>query len=333
MVVKCHALRTHLLPKSMLNSMTMAEDLRSIIDALLTTEYGADISKLAKADAHALENVFNKKLVERYDILIKFAPEKMWGLLRAFSRRLDLQNLLRIFRGKFSKLPNERIQETLFPLAGFSDIDFDSFLKAESLDKAVESLKGTLYGRAVDTLGLVRELNNLLPLEFRLWGIHYGDLLSLLARVPGGEREYARRIIGTEIDATNCLICVASTAYGFDKEFVKRLLIPYSYRISSESFRVAAQTDSPDAVRNLLQPYVRIVNHVLNRDDDLAQVELLRYLQEEAEREVSRDSNYSYVLAYMLLCETECRDLSMIALAKQYRLKQEALRRGLISLR
>ncbi|MCS7116671.1 MAG: V-type ATPase subunit [Nitrososphaerota archaeon] len=363
--VKCHALKTHLLPKSTILSLNMCEDLRSMVDMLLASDYSADISKLTRLDAHALERIFGKKLVERYTILksnsieryvilkvrhkgfmgsslwriyeeglwgVEFPPEDLIGLIDVYARRLELQNIIRILRGKFSEILNEQIQETLFPLGKLSDIDFEVLLRVGKIDDVIEKLKGTIYGDLDEAYKLSRDHKSSLPMEMQLWATYYGYLINALSRIPKDEFENVKRIIGTEIDATNTFICTASVVYGYGKDFVKSIIVPFSFKLSVDTFKIAIQAESPEGLKKLLSPYAKIIDHIAKGDDMLAQVELYRYIRREAERQLLKDSTHAYVISYMLLCEVEFKDLTMMALGKQYGLKPEELKPYLISL-
>lgn len=363
-VVRCRALKTHLLPKQTIQSILMADSIRGIVDILLPTEYGAELSRLIKPDAHSLEKIFGKKLVDRYTTLLKLItwyvapafqrkgfmestlwriygedlwgtdspPKDIWGFTKAYSYRLELQNIIRILRGKFVKAPAEHIEESLLPLGRLTHIDYNSFLRVDTIDGAVELLRGTVFTPLTEALRLSHESKSTLPLEMQLWTIYYSYLLNALSGIPGEEKEDVRRIVGTEIDAINTLICTYSILYGYSKEFVRRLIIPYSYRVSSNSFLMAARADTTDALKNILSPYAKLVEHAARGDDVAAQVELYRYLRREAERQTMRDTGYAYILSYMLLCEIEYRDLVSATLGKQYGSKMEELKPYIISL-
>lgn len=363
-LVSCHAFKTHLLPKSMIYSLCMAEDIKSIVDALLKTDYGAELSKRTKVDAHALERIFSTKLVERYTNLVKLVerymgmtshlrgfmesplwriygeglwqieppPKDICGIIKAYSRKLELQNIIRILRGKFTKTSNEIIEEHIIPLKGLSNIKFNELLKADSIDVAIEMLKNTIYSQITEALKLSYKFKSFLPIEMKLWALYYGYFLDALSGAPTGEREDLKRLIGTEIDAINTLACAASLVYGYDKEFVRSVIIPFSFKVASYTFKIATQAENIETLKKLLSPYAKIIDHIVNGNDILAQVELYKYIRKEAERQLLKDSAYAYALSYMLLCEIEYKDLTLIVLGKQYGLKPEELKPRLISL-
>ncbi|MEM2634251.1 MAG: V-type ATPase subunit [Nitrososphaerales archaeon] len=373
-LVSCHALKTHILPKSMIYSLCMAEDVRSVIDTLLQTDYGAELSKQIKADAHTLERVFSEKLVERYTGLVRLVErytglvrlverytgltshlggfmesslwrtygENLWqielppkdisGIIKAYSRKLELQNIIRILRGKFTKAPNERIEEYIIPLGRLSNIKFNDLLKVESVDVAAKMLTNTIYSPLTEALKLSNEFKSFLPIEMKLWALYYSYFLNTLSNVPTDEKEDLKRIIGTEIDAINTFICTASVVYGYSKEFVKNLIIPFSFKVAVDTFKIATQAESVETLKKLLNPYIKIIDYIAKGDDISAHIELYRYIRKEAERQLLKDSAYAYILSCMLLCDIEYKDLTLIALGKQYGLKPEELRSRLISL-
>ncbi|RLG60155.1 hypothetical protein DRN86_03135, partial [Candidatus Geothermarchaeota archaeon] len=132
--------------------------------------------------------------------------------------------------------------------------------------------------------------------------------------------------------ALNCFNCVSSILYGFDKGLTRRLIIPYSFRVPLKSFEKIISSEKAELARELLLPYTRIVNQILEGNEELAQLEIFRYLYKEAMAEFMKGSTYAFVISCLFLCEVECRDLTSIALAKQYNVEEVELRRRLISL-
>lgn len=331
-LVRCHALKTRLLSEETFQALISADDVLDVVDVLNLTDYKANLAGLTKFDAFTLERIFNEKLVERYAFLMDRAEGRLWKLVSEYGRRMEVQNITRVLRSKASETPVERASEALLPIEGISNLNFGSMLEADDLEGVVKTLKGTVYESVIETLDSYRVYNSLLPVEYHLKSIYYRNLMEALRRVPRGDRAELRWFIGTEIDVTNCLTCAFSTIYDYDEEFTKKLIIPYPFKIPLEVLEEAIHVRDAQVLTRLLRPYAKIVDHILKGYDDVAEIEALRYVRDEAMEEFMRGMSYAYVLSCLFLCEVECRDLTFLVLTKHYKVEPKEVVKRLISL-
>ncbi len=97
------------------------------------------------------------------------------------------------------------------------------------------------------------------------------------------------------------------------------LLIPFAYKVPTSKFAEAVEAKTPQTILSILNPYARVVEHVIGKSEDLAEAEGLKLLRREAALTMREAfTGLPYVLSYLILCELECRDLTYTALALEH---------------
>ncbi|MEM3607599.1 MAG: V-type ATPase subunit [Candidatus Bathyarchaeia archaeon] len=317
--VRCHGLVTHLLPRDVLGALASAKGLQDLTSILTPTDYGHRIVGLEKVDAQALEEAFNQVLAERFRYVVKLAPENLEGFMEAYARRLEVRNLSRLLRGKYSAASPGEIGAWLTPLSGLSRLNWDALLEAESLERAVGLLKGTFYEGLGGYVEPCSAYGSILPMEYALKRMYYMSVLDHAERLPSESREAILPLIGLEVDLANVSASLAPLVYGYSEDLTVQLLIPYHHRVSGSKLVEAVRAKSSQAALDALTPYNRVVEQILAGRDDLAEAEGLKILREEAEHAMRGSPiELPYTLGYLILCELECRDLSFIAVAVEH---------------
>ncbi|MEM2122545.1 MAG: V-type ATPase subunit [Candidatus Bathyarchaeia archaeon] len=317
--VRCHGLVTHLLPANVLEALSSARSIQDLVNILTPTDYGRKIVGLEEINIQTLEEVFNHILAERFRYLVRLAPENLRGFLKAYARRLEAGNLSRLLRGKYSATPSGETKAWLIPLQGLSRLSFESLLEAENLEETLELLKDTPYEGLKGFMEPCRTYGSILPMEYALKHMYYRDVLGHAEKLPPESREAALSLIGLEVDLANAFTSLAPLVYGYSEDLTMQLLIPFHHKVSGLKLVEAVKAKNTQAALNALNPYSKVVEHILAGRDDLADVERLRLLREEAQNAMHRSPiELPYVLGYLILCELECRDLSFIAVAVGY---------------
>lgn len=319
LVVRCHGLATRLLPGNVLEALASARAIQDLVSILTPTDYGRKIVGLERVDARTLEGAFKQVLAERFRYVVRLAPENLEGFLKAYARRLEVGNLSRLLRGKYSAAPPGEIRTWLTPLEGLSGLDYEALSEAESLEKALELLEGTPYEGLEGYVEPCRRYGSILPLEYALKGLYYEDLLRHAERLPPESRGAALALIGLEVDLANVFTSLAPLVYGYSEDLTVQLLIPFHRRAPGLKLMEAVKARTHQAALEALAPYSRIAEHIIAGRDDLAEVERLKLLRGEAMDAMhGAPIELPYVLGYLSLCELECRDLSLIAVAVEH---------------
>ncbi|MEM2901153.1 MAG: V-type ATPase subunit [Candidatus Bathyarchaeia archaeon] len=313
-IVRCHGLSTRLLPSQVLEAMPNLRSLKDLTDILAATDYGGELRALPELNLLALEHVFDEKLHERYRYVLKVAEGGYRRFLTQYMRRLEVQAMARIMRGKFAKIPVEELMKTL-PTRRYLDLDLKPVAEADSVEKAIDLLKATPYFGLGESLPWCLKYQSSLPMEYWLRKAYYSTLLKALKNLPLGNRERALELIGLEIDVANCFTASTPLLYGYTPELVQQLLIPYQGRLTLPQLQEATEAKSPSTLIKLFAEYREIARPLIeDRDEILAETAALKTVKAKAERLMMEGPiDFTYVLGYLKLCEVERRNLVFIA--------------------
>ena len=322
LVVRCHGLATHLLPKQVMEALASSKNIKDFADMLSPTDYGGRMRELKDVNAYSLEQVFFDEFVAKCRFVAAVASGAMQDFLRAYFRRLEVQALSRILRVKMSK-PSGEIKPHLTSMKGLTDLRLDRMLDAEDVESAVELLKDTCYSPVAKSLDWYREYNSMLPLEFHLRKVYYTMMLEAMRNLPGGDRERIGRLLGIEVDVANCFTVVAPVLYGYSAELSKQLIIPHFFRLVPSKVKEVTEAKSPHAVLPLLRSYEEVVKPLLEENDEcLGEVRALNLILKEARKQMLEASvDFAYATCYLALCEIERRNLTLIAYLTQQNLQ------------
>jgi vacuolar-type H+-ATPase subunit C/Vma6 len=334
-ITRVHGLRTHLIEPRDIRILAKAKTLREVSDSLLKTSYATEIGKLPteELDAAALEGIFLSTLVERFFFVPKAAQGSMQDLLKRYCRRFEVENIKRIIRAKHGGQAGE--EPRLIPLSReYTLVNFGALLEANSVDEVVSLLRETDYGSLSEKLQSYRETNAATVLEAALDGIYFGKIWKMAQRVSG---KGVRMLVGEEMDLTNLLITFSLKAREVIPSVVEDSLIHSSYSLPEAKLRSLVQSRLEDAPSILTGRYSELASQAVSllKSGSSSSLERLffKQLYEDASlalRTFSLDAGY--VLAYLLLCECEAKNLISIAIGKQLNLSEEEIEQGLLGI-
>jgi vacuolar-type H+-ATPase subunit C/Vma6 len=329
LVTRVHGLRTHLITQQDIKILAKARSIREISDSLMKTDYAPELGQLPteELDAATLEVIFPSKLVQRSFFVRRTAQGVMRDLIDRYCARFEIENIKRILRAKHGLSTEE---PSLIPVPREESlVNFPALVKAKDIDEAISLLRDTPYHSLVDRLQAYRESGTSLILEASLDRIYFAKVWELARKIPG-----IRELIGTEIDLRNLLITFALKNSGASSRLIEETLIPLSFRLPSPMLHSVVQSRLEDAPNLLTGDYARLAGEALSllRTDSAARLDWLfsRELYVYASTVlVARSLQAGYVLAYLLLCEREERNLLSIVMGKQLKLSEEEISKGL----
>lgn len=324
-------MRADLIDPKAMKSFAEAKDMEEFLELLSQTQYGEDIGEAGEEiSAMTLERAFYQRLIKRLDRIIRVAPTGVAEFLRTYYHmRLEIQNLKRILRGKFSKMPYERIKRVLIPISPYLSADFDDLARAETMEDSVRLLEGTVYTPIKESLMLSEEYDVLWPVEARLNPIYVETVQRFLSKIPREDREMVRRIIGAETDVENLLLAI-----NWRREVQKQHSLPPLESVFQLTHKIPrrvieeliASEDISSAVKVLGAPYAQIAEPIVHDDVTLVRTNLRRYVYEEARAESTRnDFGFPCIMSYLVSCEVEKGDLVGIAWAKEQEVEPETM--------
>ncbi|MBS7654881.1 V-type ATPase subunit [Candidatus Bathyarchaeota archaeon] len=322
LVVRCHGLATHLLPKQAIEALTSSKNIKEIADILASTDYGDKIRELKEVDAYSLEQIFTEELIKRYMHVINASSDETQDFLKVYAKRFEVQSLARILRSKIAKTSRD-IKSFIPLIQDFSSLNLNRLIEAESIEKIVEMLKGTAYSQIIKSLDLYRKYNSILPLEVQLKKTYYQMVFEALETFPSGDQEEIKEILGIEIDAANCFTALAPLLYGYASELTKQLLIPFFFKVPLSSFKEVMESKSLHTALTLLKSYENVVKPLIEKGEEaLAEVNALKLLRRKVEELMLKSSlSFAYVISYLVLCEIEWRNLVLTTFLTQQNLE------------
>jgi vacuolar-type H+-ATPase subunit C/Vma6 len=328
LITRTHGRKTHLLNPEDFNVMARSRSLAEVVTQLLRSDYAVEISKLPtrEVDSTRLETIFHKTLVDRYFTVVKDARGRIQEFLRAYAARIEVENLKRILRAKHT---GETVEsQNLIPLGReHTTINFPALLKAEDVEEMVSLLKETPYAPLSSRLDTYRRLGLPIILESLLDKIYFERVLERMGGLvdEGG----LRWLICQELDLKNLLLIFTLKLGEATPKLVEDTVIPIYYKLRRGVVRRLAQGRFEDAKEILAGIYSVVADELSRRAEDESRLEaiIMRRIYENA---ASALTNFfldlSYVVAYMLLCEREAKNLVTIATAIDLGIPEEVLR-------
>jgi len=333
LVTRVHGLRTHIIPARDIKILAKAKSLRDVFDNLMKTDYATDLGQLPAQDndAATLERIFHKKLVDRFFFLSRTAQGKMQDLLIKYSARFEVENIKRIVRAKHGGVTSER--PDLIPLPReHSLVNFPALLSAKDIDEVASLLRDTPYRVLLDKVESYKQSESTMILEAALDSVYFSNVWELAGKVPDGEG--VRDLIGEEIDLRNLLIAFSLKAREIPQRVIEETIIPLFYAFPKATLHSLLQARLEDMPSILTRRYSRLASEAANllKNESTLPFEwpFFRQLYSHASEAMSAyPLQAGYVLAYLLLCECETKNLVTIVTGKQLDLSDEEISKGL----
>ncbi|MFQ5710502.1 MAG: V-type ATPase subunit [Candidatus Geothermarchaeales archaeon] len=335
LVTRAHSLRTHLVRPEEINTMVKARNLVEVVDVLLKGKYAAEVSKIPvkEIDASTLERIFLKKLVERFHFVVEIAPSRVQDFLKEYARRFEIENIRRIIRAKHA---GEAVEEaSLIPLAReYTLVNSPPLLKARDVQEVVELLRETIYAPLTEKLELYKRYGATLILEACLDDIYFERLWETVDKLPDGKE--VKHLVGAEMDLKNLIIALGLKMRGVEPSLIEELLISNWYKLRVSTLRSVARARMEDAIDVLSHTtYAKLAREAQSLYEKalFSDVERL-FLRQSYNNALAALRHHPlkivYVLAYLLLCEQEAKNLTTIAVGKELKLGEEKIQGNII---
>jgi vacuolar-type H+-ATPase subunit C/Vma6 len=330
LVTRTHGLRTHLIPSRDLQSLAKAKNLKDVSDSLLKTDYAVELSQLPaqEQDAASLESIILKKLVERFFFVRRSAQGKMQELLTRYCARFEVENIKTIIRSKHGGENAEDL--TLIPLEReHTLVNFPALLKAKDIDEAASLLRDTQYNTILEKLQPYKESGDTMILEAALDEIYFSKVWELAKEIQG-----AKDLIGEEIDLTNLLTIFSLKTRGTPVKLIEDSAVPVSYALPKTTLHALIQSRLEDAPSLVSRSYSKLAVEAASSLKSGSSLFLERLFSRQLYGDASavlmtRPLQAGYVIAYLLLCEREAKNLVSIVTGKQLNLSEEDISTGL----
>lgn len=318
---RMRGLYSQLLDESSWHQLVAAENFDAAISLLRTTTYGDIITELEQGGGLALEQL-ERGLAGRAAAdcrkAMAFASGGARALMEVWWRHFELENLKALFRGFDQNLAPSTIGRFLIPLGDDSTLPWESLLREHSIPSLIDRLADTTYISPLRAaLPIYQRDRSLFVIEIALDIRYYRDLAAAIKDLKGSEHKAASRILGTRLDMLNILWAFRYRVYyGLSVEEIVNYTLWQAVRTDANLVRDIALGADPKSI------VVRVWGEGtvdLSPFDDakneaqmvlVLELALQRYWWGLAKRELAGyPLGLGCLLAYLVLEETEVRDL------------------------
>lgn len=329
MVLRVHARIADLLTMEKMRYLAEGKGVEGFLVRLEETPYGTIELEEGVRVPIALERVFYEKFIERIEKIVELTPRKIGEFLRSYySIRFEVINLKRILRGKFSEASDEEILESLIPMEPFSVESYEELVETESVEEAVDMLKGTSYSRLIERLDMFRKYEVLWPLELLLNYIYASTTLESVQKLASSNRRVVHSIVEFETDIENVLIAVKQRERGEEfEDYEPEELFPVTYGIGLDKLKEIIEAPKlPPVIQSLGSSYTEVLAPIYEGDVALIRTKLrLSNYRHAAEAKRRDQYGFNAIMAYLVYSEIEKDNLVGIAWGKAQGLRSEQL--------
>jgi len=330
LLTRTHGLRTHLLNQDNYRNLLKTKDLNAIVEYLLKTDYGPDISKIPSEliSSSNLIPVFYSILMSRVYHLAKIAPSKVREFLVFYADRYEVENIKRILRSKRTR--SQITMDMLIPIPReYALINFQAMIETPTLRDALELLKATRYSKVIEKVPTYQRYEVLTVLEALIDKIYYDELRVALDKIP--DRGRVKAIIGTEIDLRNIGIMTDLRARDISPDAVLAVSFkPFKLRDEDVNQIARAKVDTvPDIVAKT--PYQRLALRLRHTIEDKKMEQIEQIISDEIYSRaksivIERPNSFAYVVGYLMEAEMENRNLISLSTGKELGMEEEKIK-------
>ncbi|MCX6059142.1 MAG: V-type ATPase subunit [Chloroflexi bacterium] len=331
---RVRAMYSSLLSPQEMARLSDSPDFQSLLAQLKPTIYGSYIEELKEKELTPRRVVFQIKgrLADVYDSVIHMAPEHTRPLLTQLYRYFEVENLKAVLRGIVTDPTWERVRDVLFPYGSMSVLPLQAMVEAGNVSAAVELLRGTVYEETLSfAMKRYSAEQNLFPLEVALDLNYWRKLWQETKRLPSKDQQQALRVVGSLIDMNNLMWAIRYRVYHeLSEEELINYTLPFGYHLRDDDIRsIAAGADIASVVQRVY-PGIPDLNILLEEPRSglpLLELQLKQNLMRQCMAAFVGDPFHIGIpLAYLVLCELEIQDMTVLLEAMFSRVSEEKYR-------
>jgi V/A-type H+-transporting ATPase subunit C len=331
---RVRAMYSSLLSPQEMARLSDSPDFQSLLAQLKPTIYGSYIEELKEKELTPRRVVFQIKgrLADVYDSVIHMAPEHTRPLLTQLYRYFEVENLKAVLRGIVTDPTWERVRDVLFPYGSMSVLPLQAMVEAGNVSAAVELLRGTVYEETLSfAMKRYSAEQNLFPLEVALDLNYWRKLWQETKRLPSKDQQQALRVVGSLIDMNNLMWAIRYRVYHeLSEEELINYTLPFGYHLRDDDIRsIAAGADIASVVQRVYpdMPDLSILLEEPRSGLPLLELQLKQNLMKQCMAAFVGDPFHIGIpLAYLVLCELEIQDMTVLLEAMFSRVSEEKYR-------
>jgi V/A-type H+/Na+-transporting ATPase subunit C len=330
------ALHSMMLTPETWATLLQADDYDTVLTTLSKTVYGPYL-RLERQALTPRRAVFQIRghLVAVYERLIALTPEPGRQLLHQLWRIYEVDNLKATLRGVENGASWDRVRFLLAPMirmAVLTTADMEAMIRSGNMARAIERTRHTPYYDSLShAFERYQKEQNLFPLEVALDLDYRRSLWHAMDELQGPDREQARRLAGTVLDADNLLWAIRYRVYHhLSEQEIINYTLPFGYQVHDNDIRAIARGAD----------IAEVVDRIYKGDDHPAELSFedpragLQALEHALAQLVVKRCHATFLgdpfhiglpIAYLLQNEQEIRNLISVIEAKASRLSRDSL--------
>jgi len=318
-----------------------AEDFPALLAILKNTAYGPYLENLKDKELTPRRALVQLKyrLADAYNSVVYMSPGHARPLLIQLYRYFEVGNLKAILRSILT-LPTldegaslwEQVNGVLFPMGALSVLPARAMVESGSVPAAVELLRGTRYEETMSfAMKRYSAEQNLFPLEVALDLNYWRQLWQEAKRLPGLDRDYAVRIVGSMLDMNNLMWVIRYKTYRqLSEEELINYTLPFGYHVQDEDVRaIAAGADISSVVGRIYPQMTDVAALLENPHSGPPQLEarLKRHIAQQCFAAFTGNPFHIGIpIAFLILTNLEIENLTILIEAKSSNLSEEKFR-------
>ncbi len=229
--------------------MCAASGLGSLLGLLQGTVYGPYLAQVEDKNLTPRRALYQIRghLAEVCARVIGLVPGQARPLLAQLYRLYEVDNLKAILRGLVAGAPWDQVRYVLFPLGSLTVLPAQSMAEAQSVEAAVQLLRGTpYYATLTHAMERFTAEQSLFPLEVALDLDYWRATWTDITRLAGRDREQSLRIAGSLVDMTNLMWAIRYRVnHRLSEEEIINYTMPFGYRVRDQDIRAHRRPGQP----------------------------------------------------------------------------------------
>lgn len=304
---------------------------------LQDSNYKNEINEMSReySGADLLELALNKSLSLSFKKLMRISSTEVALLIREYTKRKDIDDIKTIIRGKFTGTDEKLIVNSVTAAGTLSLEHLNSLLKKDTIEDILKNNKIVPFTLLKDGLKDLNEKNNLVGVENALDRYYYNHLIKFSKNLPK-QGILFRNFLMKEIEILNILTLLRLKKIKFDKEAIKKFIIPSGLK-SSKIMRLADVDDLEELSRSLEQTeYKDVIQKGFEEFKEKGslitlETELYKYLLKQSILLLHQHPlSVNVILGYMFAKDIEVRNLKIIVKGKQLGLSEDFIESQLV---
>jgi len=289
-------------------------------------KYKEEIESLSRTyrGVELIEHSINKNLGNSYHKIIKMSGKKASAYAFAILARWDINNIISILRGKYSKATEYEIEKTLIPIGELPFSFITSLVKMYSYDDVIKKLK------KLEKFNFLDETKEIADIESELFKMYFKNTL---ANFKKEKKSLFFQFIRTEIDIINIKNIMRMRRYGFAlKEEQKNMVEGGLFLTIDDLSSLLRSSDNDFLKKSKNTPYGLII-------EKHWQEKTLFYLEESLEKYLMKCAKEQFigdpftimpVLHYIISKKIEVENIRKISRGKASNIEKKIIEDSLV---